>query len=312
MDLLTTLAGEWQAALQSSETTSCALVEACVQQIERLNRQNSCLNAIISVAPLDSLLMQAQQLDDERAFALRSPLHGIPIVIKDIFITEAALGMPTTCGAAALDSAIGHRNCTLVERLLAAGLIIVGKANLTEFCGLRARAMRLGLSSLGGQTQSPYVIGGLDEADTLLGNTHAAGSSSGPAVSVSGGFAPIAIGSETSGSLIAPANRAGLYSLKVTNSKAAPLCAGMYRLSSYYDSIGPLAKSATDLADITSILIDTPTLRVPARLRSAAFDGFKVGFVDPDSWRYSDDMCYVAPTARAQLVSKFGDFGGLI
>ncbi|KAF2168032.1 hypothetical protein M409DRAFT_53365 [Zasmidium cellare ATCC 36951] len=305
MDLLTTPAWKWQEALKAGKTTSRELAEACVRQIERFNHENACLNAIISTAPLDSLFAQAQKLDDERPSGLRSPLHGSPIVIKDIFITDASLGMPTTCGAAALASAVGRKNCALVEKLLSAGLIIVGKGNLSEFCGLRAKDMRVGLSSLGGQTHSPYISGGLNEADQMLGNTHPGGSSSGPAVSVAAGFAPIAIGSDTSGSLIVPANRAGLYSLRITNAKVAPMCTGMQRMSSYYDSIGAMAKSARDLADITRILLGGVNGDRLVRPNPAAFEGFSIGFVNPELWRYSDDVCYVEAPTRSQLVQEY-------
>ncbi|KAK4505041.1 hypothetical protein PRZ48_003004 [Zasmidium cellare] len=303
MDLLDTPAWKWQEALHAGKTTSRALVEAFVRQIERLKH----LNAVISIAPLEILLTQARKLDEERSSSLRSLLHGIPVVIKDIFITDPSLGMPTTCGAAALASAVGRKNCPLVDALLAAGLIIVGKGNLSEFCGLRAKDMRLGLSSIGGQTRSPYIPDDLDEADTMLGNTHPGGSSSGPAVSVAAGFAPIGIGSDTSGSLIVPANRAGLYSLKVTNARAESLSTGMQRMSSYYDSIGAMTKSTRDLANITRVLLGLPNSDGPALSNDNAFDGFKIGFVNPEHWRYSDDVCYLEAATRKQLVQDYNE-----
>lgn len=306
MDLLTTPAWKWQAALSANEITSVALIEACLSQIERLNHQSLGLNAMITVAPLASLITQAQTLDNERRSGLvRSPLHGIPIVIKDIFNTAPALAMPTTCGAAALAPAVGRDNCRLVDRLLGAGMIILGKTNLTEFCGLRASGMRMGLSSLGGQTQSPYIRDGLDEQDTPLGHTHAGGSSSGSAVAVAAGFAPISIGSETCGSLVVPANRAGLYSLKITNERAAGMLrAGMHRLSLSFDSVGAMARSARDLEDIIRILVPgLEAVCMPPCLPSTAFKGFRLGFVNPDAWRYSNELCFTALDVRERLVS---------
>jgi amidase len=100
-------------------------------------------------------------------------------------------------------------NAVIAQRLIDAGMIIIGKRNLTQLCGLKTQPMPLGYSPTGGQTQSPYIAGGL-VSDGVMSNSSPLGSSAGSAVSVSAGFAPLAIGTETMGSLVAPAIRAGL------------------------------------------------------------------------------------------------------
>lgn len=106
--------------------------------------------------------------------------------------------MPTTCGSYALTNAYATVNCLLVERLLSAGLIVIAKANLTELCGIKG-TLPLGWSALGGQSQSPYVIGGIVPDNDPCGNSTIAGSSSGSAASVAAGFAPLSIAQETTG-----------------------------------------------------------------------------------------------------------------
>ena len=296
MDLIRDSAWEWQQRLERGETTSKILTARSLEQVERHNKSGLQLHALISVVPEEVALERAAALDSERANGrLRSPLHGIPIVIKDTFATDATLGVPTTAGAVGLATAYGKQNCLLVQRLLDAGMIILGKGNLTEFCGLKTQ-MRLGWSALGGQTQSPYVKGGIKDDEDPCGHTMIAGSSSGPAASVAAGFAPLAVGTETTGSLVVPANRGGLYSLKVTPDKAPKV--GALCLSKTYDSLGGMAKSARDLRNLTSVILNedlsTGEVTKPESMR--------VGFVDSKAWQYPDFICNLSQSIRTELV----------
>ena len=296
MDVLRTTASEWQDRLQHGETTSRFLTASCLEQIKHHNKSGMRLNALISMMPEQLALEQAAVLDYERASGkLRSPLHGIPIIIKDTFPTDGSLGMPTTVGAAGLATAYGKQNCLLVQRLLDAGMIILGKGNLTEFCGLKT-SMRVGWSALGGQTQSPYMKGGVKEDEAPVGHTMIAGSSSGPAASVAAGFAPLAIGTETTGSLVAPANRAGLHSLKVTPERAPK--AGTFCLSKTYDSLGGMAKSAKDLRALTSVIMNKDV----SSGRAAGSETLRVGFVDSKAWQWPDIVCELSQSTRDELV----------
>lgn len=198
MDLLSNSAAQWQELLTNGQSSTRELVERCLEQIAKHNHKGMCLNAVLQTMPSDVALRHAAQLDKERVLGkLRSPLHGIPIIIKDVFPTEPGLGMPTSGGAVGLSMAVGRANCVLVDRLLSAGLIIIGKANMTEFCGLKT-TMRLGWSVLGGHTQSPYISGGVVSDEAGCGNTMIGESSSGSVSSVAAGFAPLSIGAETS------------------------------------------------------------------------------------------------------------------
>ena len=310
MDLLSTSASEWQEHLQNAKLTSLNLVDLCLDQIERHNRRGQCLNALINVASRETLHKRAKMLDEERAAGkLRSPMHGIPIVVKDIFPIDISLGMPTTCGAYAFRAAYGKKNCPLIERLLDAGMIIIGKSNLNEYC--RVRDVKSGWSALGGQSQSPYVEGGLIPNEAPVGNSTISGSSSGSAASVAAGFAPVAIGSETTGSVVVPANRCGLYSLKVTNNRAPKQQALL--LSREHDSIGPMTKSAVDLRSMVDIVLGKTSIpgHDDIEVPQVSKDQLRVGFVDPRKWRFSDEICPQSGETRELLVcdgKKLGAF----
>jgi amidase len=149
-DPLTTTAVGLQRLLDSKVLTSVQIVQRCLQQIDQYNGAGPCLNALLAVAPRHVLLSTAMALDEERAAGrLRSPLHGIPIIIKvamckllstylqktdiaqDNIMTHPNLGMPTTAGSWAFIEARPKKNAALAENLIQAGLIILGKANLT-------------------------------------------------------------------------------------------------------------------------------------------------------------------------------------
>ncbi|KAL7939304.1 amidase signature enzyme [Trichoderma chlorosporum] len=279
---LTTTTIELQQRLASGKLTSVQLIDTYLTQIEA---HNPALNAFISLAPQDALRSIAATLDAERAAgALRGPLHGIPIVLKDSIMTASELGMPTTAGSFALVQAKCKRNAPLVQKLVDAGLIVLGKANLTEFCGLKTSAMMPGWSAYGGQTLSPYV-GQIDDNETILGHSSPGGSSTGPAVAVAAGFAPLSIGSETTGSIMVPASRTALYAIKPTVGYVD--MRGVFSLSELYDAVGPMAKSPQDLLPITELLLD----RKLASADQKNWEGLSVGFVDPRVWNLGDSMC---------------------
>lgn len=131
IDVLTVTASELQKQLTAGTTSSLELIKIYLDQIDRHNHKGLNLNAIISTAPLDKLTTRAEELDRERKSGLsRGPLHGVPIIVKDNIMTDHSLGMPTTCGSFALKKAKAS-NAPIVDRILAAGMIILGKANLS-------------------------------------------------------------------------------------------------------------------------------------------------------------------------------------
>ena len=161
------------------------------------------------------------------------PLAGIPILVKDNIATGDR--MHTTAGSLALAEARAARDATLVARLRAAGAVILGKANLTEFANILAIDMPSGYSSLGGQVRNPYAPDALDERGVPL--VSPGGSSSGSAVAVAAGLCAAAIGTETSGSLLSPATQNGLVTVKPTVGLISR--AGILPIAHSQDTAGP-------------------------------------------------------------------------
>ncbi len=266
-----------QAKLTAGEITSIDLVESCLARIERYNSRLHCL---LSVRPRTQLIAHATSLDAERRArpnALRSKLHGIPIILKDVFVTGPELGMPTTAGAAVFASMTAKRSAPLVDRLQEAGLIILGKSNMTEFCGLKSNCMKSGWSACGGQTNSPYRRRNLMEEDQPI----TAGSSSGSAVAVAAGLAPLSIGNETSAALVYPASVCGLYAYKCGH-KTVPM-EGVFSVSDSYDCVGPIARDPADIVALTEILQQNSSFGMAIASKTGGpgqeFRGLTVGVV---------------------------------
>jgi amidase len=131
-DVLTTTAHELQQRLSSGTITTLSIIKQYLRQIEKEDSKGAKLLAMISVAPYDILIQQATTLDEERASGkLRSPLHGLPVLVKDAIMTGPELGMDTTCGSFALKGVKVRENAAVVDSLLRAGLVIIGKTNLS-------------------------------------------------------------------------------------------------------------------------------------------------------------------------------------
>jgi amidase len=197
-----------QQALVDGRTSSTALTQAYLARIAAYDRAGPSLNAVREVNP-DALAIAA--LADGQKPSNRGPLAGIPILVKDNIAT--ADGQHTTAGSLALESARARQDATVVRQLRAAGAVILGKANLTEFANFIAIDMPAGYSSLGGQVKNPYAQA-LDDKGVPI--VPPGGSSSGPAVAVAAGLCAAAIGTETSGSLLNPATQNGLVTVKPT------------------------------------------------------------------------------------------------
>ena len=290
-----TTANELKQLLDSGKLTSIDIIDVYLKQIEDHNHNGLKLNALISVAPRDVLLATAERLDRERSNGgIRSPLHGIPIVVKDSIVTDAKLGMPTTNGSPAFRDCKAIRNAECVERLVQAGMIILGKANLTEASGMKSPSMMPGWSPAGGQTQTPYVSPSNKEGEQILGNSRPGGSSSGSAVAVAAGFAPLSLGTEAVGSLITPANRAALYGLKLPPGVSPN--DGVFGISNTFDGVGGMAKSPADLAMLIALLMGQPEKQMSAE------NILSVGFVDPRKWKLPAAACKVEEHDAEQMV----------
>ncbi|KAL0943053.1 glutamyl-tRNA amidotransferase subunit [Colletotrichum truncatum] len=273
---LTATALELQRRLETGSLTSVELTQLFLRQIKKHNKS---LNAVISICPEEIVLAKADELDRERqAGHVRSKLHGIPIIVKDVIVTSKDLGMPTTAGSFAFASRTALRNAPVIDKLIDAGLLILGKSNMTEFCGLKSNNTPVGWSAYGGQTKSPYRRNDLPEAEQPV----AGGSSSGSAVSIASGFCPLALGTETSGSTVYPSSLSGLYAMKPTPSLIST--DGVFKLSASFDGIGIMARDPNDLVALADILAgDQASNSVPKICelnRSSSWEGLSLGVTD--------------------------------
>ncbi|KAM3443914.1 hypothetical protein MY4824_000362 [Beauveria thailandica] len=299
---LTATASQLQAKLTCKSVTSQQLVKLYLAHIAKYNGY---LKAVIAVAPEDLLNRAAAKLDDERVNGhVRGPLHGIPILVKDNIATSADLGLPTTCGSLALEGSKPKKSATIIERLQAAGVIILGKANLSEWAWYRSDFADSGWSAVGGQTQSAYVRGGFSHAnDTNGGHSNPGGSSSGSAVAVSAGMSPFSIGTETMGSLIMPSDRAALFTIKPTL-KIVPQD-GIIPVTLEADSAGPMTKSVLDLANLLDVLVDPSRTPVPKGGYTTAVNNswgdIRIGYLDPEQWLFPTEIVKYEKDATDQM-----------
>ncbi|KAJ5151221.1 uncharacterized protein N7482_010473 [Penicillium canariense] len=299
LNLLAATASDLQAGLTAGTYNSSQLVDLYLEQIAR---HNTSLKAVIETAPVTVLQRQASELDQERILGkLRGPLHGIPILLKDNIATHPDLGLETTAGSFALYGSRPRRNAEIVDKLLKAGVIVLGKANMSELAYYRSEGIPSAWSARGGQGQSAYVEGGFRDDDSNPG-----GSSSGSAVSVSAGFAPISIGTETNGSLIFPADRAALYTIKPTIGIISQ--DGLIPISPLCDAAGPMTKSVSDLALLLDILVDPSTTEVPdgGYITSAtmSWGNIRVGVLDPRDWYLKDPPLQYVKEAEEQMTAE--------
>src|SRR5499427_4094955 len=204
--------------------------------LSRIERLNPVLHAVISVSA--HAVADAKASDEERARgAAPRPLEGIPVLVKD---NIAADGMPTTAGSPALAEA-EHDEAFCVRRLRDAGAVILGKANLSEWANFRSTHSTSGWSTLGGQAANPHAL-----------DRNPSGSSSGPAVAVAASLAPVAVGTETDGSIVCPASACGIVGIKPTLGLVSR--SGIVPVSLAQDTAGPMARSVSDAAALLSVL----------------------------------------------------------
>lgn len=287
-NVLTATATDLQTLYQDGNLTTVEAVELYMQHI--LNHNHG-FNALVEVTPQEQVLALATQLDQERAEgAVRGPLHGIPIVVKDNIATHPDLGLRTTGGSYAFLDLKPKETAPFLRRLLAAGCIILGKANLSEFANFKGSGMPCGWSPRGGQTQSPYVHGGWDPTEKFGGHSGPGGSSSGSATSVALGFAPVSIGTETWGSLIMPASRANVFTLKGT--RGIVQMQGVMPVNDILDIVGPLARGALDIANIFDVMLDPGYPFRPAdgyaSKATGSWEGLRLGAVRTADWRIDE------------------------
>jgi len=223
---------ELQKKLSAGALTCRQLTEMYLSRIATLDEGDKGINAVIELNP-DALVI-AEQLDNERKEGkVRGPLHGIPVLIKDNIDTFDRL--TTTAGSLALEGNIALQDAFLVERLREAGVLILGKTNLSEWANFRGENSTSGWSSRGGLTRNPYAL-----------DRTACGSSSGSAAAVAANFCGASIGTETDGSIICPAQTNGIVGIKPTLGLISR--SGIIPISHSQDTAGPMGRTVADVA----------------------------------------------------------------
>ncbi|WP_251839320.1 amidase family protein [Oceanitalea stevensii] len=283
LDLATAGIEEIQAALAAGELTSVQLTRAYLERIEALSIDGPALNAVRSINP--AALEQAAQRDAERAAGtVHGPLHGIPVLLKDLIDVA---GMATTAGSVALASSYPATDAPVTAALEESGAIILGKVNLTEFANFMTSGMPGGYSSLGGQVLNPY--------DT---SQSPSGSSAGSGSAAAAALATVTVGTETSGSILSPARANSTVGIKPTVGLISRT--GIVPISATQDTAGPMTRSVYDAAALLTGMVtvdpedpataDNPSVGVDftESLSTTALEGARLGYVE------STDPVYAA------------------
>ncbi len=227
-----------QDMLSRGEYTSEQITGMYLKRIENIDKNGPAINAVIELNP--EVIAIARSLDIERQLGkIRSPLHGIPILIKDNI--DTADKMQTTAGSLALEGNIASEDAFLVKQLREAGAILLGKANLSEWANFRSTRSVSGWSSRGGQTKNPYVL-----------DRSPCGSSSGSAVAVAANLCMVSAGTETDGSIACPASMNGIVGIKPTVGLVSR--SGIIPISHTQDTAGPFARTVEDAALLLGVL----------------------------------------------------------
>ena len=224
--------------LDSGRFTSQSLVEKYLARIEAIDRNGPALHAVIESNP-DALAIAAALDVERKAKGPRGPLHGIPVLVKDNIDTSD--GMATTAGSLALVGSKPPADAFVVRQLRAAGAVILGKSNLSEWSNIRSKHSTSGWSGRGGQTHNPYAL-----------DRNPCGSSSGSAAGVSANLCAIAVGTETDGSILCPASVCGVVGVKPTVGLVSRT--GIIPISQTQDTAGPIARTVRDAAILLGVL----------------------------------------------------------
>ena len=285
---------ELQEMMTSGTATSESLVTLYLKRIDEIDRNGPGLNAVIETNP-DALAI-ARDLDRERREkGPRGPLHGVPVLIKDNI--DTADKMETTAGSLALLGSKPARDAFVAERLRAAGAVIIGKTNLSEWANFRSSRSSSGWSGRGGQTHNPYAL-----------DRNPSGSSSGSAAAVAANLAAAAVGTETDGSIVSPASVCGIVGIKPTVGLVSR--SGIVPIAHSQDTAGPMARTVADAATLlgamTGIDPSDPATKesrghspIDYRefLKPGGLRGARIGVLRADSFNFSPKLAPVLQAA---------------
>jgi amidase len=282
---------------QSGRRTARQISSAYLARIQALDRSGPALHSVIELNP-DALTI-ADTLDAERvAGRLRGPLHGVPVLIKDNI--ETGDRMMTTAGSLALEGSIAARDALIVEQLRAAGAVILGKTNMSEWANFRSARSTSGWSGRGGLVKNPYAL-----------DRNPCGSSSGTGAAIAANFATIGVGTETDGSIICPSGATALVGIKPTLGLVSR--SGIIPLAHSQDTAGPMARTVEDAAALLAVLAgadphDTastttrrPTTSFTSSLDPNGLRGARIGVARAKLFGYSDVTDRIANAAIERM-----------
>ena len=229
---------ELTAGMRGGQYTARGLAEQYLARIAAMDHVGPALHAVIETNP-DALTSAAALDDERRAGRVRGPMHGIPVLIKDNI--DTADRMTTTAGSLALEGSRPSRDAHVVERLRAAGAVILGKTNLSEWANFRSTHSSSGWSGRGGQARNPYA---LDRTPS--------GSSSGSGVAAAASYCAVAVGTETDGSVTSPSAACSLVGMKPTIGLVSRR--GIIPIAHTQDTAGPMTRTVTDAAILLGAL----------------------------------------------------------
>jgi amidase len=254
-----TSVSQLQDDMTAGKVSSEALVRAYLARIKAIDRSGPTLRSVIALNP--HALADARKLDAERrAGHLRGPLHGIPVLVKDNIETDD--GTSTTAGSLALKDNVTLRDAPVIARLKAAGAVILGKTNLSEWANIRSDHSISGWSGVGGLVKNPYAL-----------DRNACGSSSGTGAAIAASLAAVGVGTETDGSVTCPSAFGALAGLKPTVGLVSRT--HVVPISHSQDTPGPMGRSVADVA----ILLAGMTGSDPADPATAAADSHKTDYL---------------------------------
>jgi amidase len=275
--------------LRRREISPVELTRAVLARIERLEPQ---LHSYITVVP-ERALARAREAERELAAGLhRGPLHGIPIAVKDLFFTK---GVPTTCASLVLGGWVPEFDATVVGRLEAAGAVLLGKLNMTEFA-MSGYAPSLPIP------RNPWDTG-----------RHTGGSSSGSGVATAAGLCFASLGTDTGGSIRNPAAWCGVVGLKPTYGRVSRH--GVFPLGMTLDHVGPITRSVADAAAVLEVIAgadgnDATSLDAPLPECSAALArgvrGVRLGIDERFMGEYSHPDVVAAVQAAIEVLKRQG------
>ena len=228
-----------QAKMSTGETTSRDVVRAYLERIALYDKRGPALNSVLEVNPEALFIAEALDLERTRK-GPRGPLHGIPVLLKDNIDTKDM--MHTSAGSLALADSYAPQDSFIAKRLREAGAVILGKGNMTEWANFMTDHMPNGYSSRGGQVLNPYGPGAFDVG----------GSSSGPGAAVAANLTMLAVGTETSGSILNPACNNSIVGIKPTVGLVSR--SGVIPISHVQDTAGPMARTVEDAAILLGVL----------------------------------------------------------